>query len=109
MHTTLQPKPPSDPNRKRKKGMTRESEEPLLDRALVKIVAFKEKHKLTDKWEQEPYKVLGQPNPDIPVFTVQREDGEGRKRNLHKNLLLPVGDIRETPVKPVPKPRVRTL
>jgi hypothetical protein len=75
----------------------------------VKIVAFKEKHKLTDKWEQEPYKVLGQPNPDIPVFTVQREDGEGRKRNPHKNLLLPVGDIRETPVKPVPKPRVRTL
>jgi hypothetical protein len=75
----------------------------------VKIVAFKEKHKLADKWEQEPYKVLGQPNPDIPVFTVQREDGEGRKRNLHRNLLLPVGDIKETPVKPVPKPRVRTL
>jgi hypothetical protein len=37
----------------------------------VKIVAFKEKHKLADKWEQEPYKVLGQPNPDIPVFTVR--------------------------------------
>ena len=79
------------------------------DRVLVKIVAFKEKHKLADKWEQEPYKVLGPPNPDIPVFTVQKEDGEGRKRNLHRNLLLPVGDIRETPVKPVPKPRVRTL
>jgi hypothetical protein len=79
------------------------------DRVLVKIVAFKEKHKLANKWEQEPYKVLGQHIPDIPVFTVQRKDGEGRKRNLHRNLLLPVGDIRETPVKPVPKPRVRTL
>jgi hypothetical protein len=67
----------------------------------VKIVSFKEKHKLANKWEQEPYKVLGQPIPDIPVFTVQREDGEGRKRNIHRNLLLPVGDIRETPVKPV--------
>jgi hypothetical protein len=55
------------------------------------------------------YKVLGQHIPDIPVFTVQREDGEGRKRNLHRNLLLSVGDISETPVKPVPKPRVRTL
>jgi hypothetical protein len=75
----------------------------------VKIVAFKEKHKLANKWEQEPYKVLGQHIPDIPVFTVQRKDGEGRKRNLHRNLLLSVGDIRETPVKPVPKPRVRTL
>jgi hypothetical protein len=79
------------------------------DRVPVKIVAFKEKHKLADKWKQEPYNVLGQPNPDIPVFTVQREDGEVRKRNLHRNLLLPVGDIGETPVKPVPKPRVRTL
>ena len=28
------------------------------DRVLVKIVAFKEKHKLADKWEQEPYKDL---------------------------------------------------
>ena len=49
------------------------------DRVLVKIVAFKEKHKLADKWEQEPYRVLGQPIPDIPVFTVQREDGENRR------------------------------
>ena len=53
------------------------------DRVPVKIVAFKEKHKLADKWEQEPYKDLGQPSPDIPVFTLQRGDGEGRKRNLH--------------------------
>jgi hypothetical protein len=29
MHTTVQPNPPSDPNRNRKKGMTWESEEPL--------------------------------------------------------------------------------
>ena len=45
------------------------------DRVPVKIVAFKEKHKLADKWKQEPYNVLGQPNLDIPVLTVQREDG----------------------------------
>jgi len=70
----------------------------------VKSVTFKENTKLSDKWEREPYKVLGQHNPDISVFTVQREDGEGRKRNLHRNLLLPVGDITESPVKPVPKP-----
>jgi len=55
----------------------------------VKIVAFKKKHKPSDKWEREPHKVFGKPNPDIPVFTVQREDGEGRKGNLHRNLFLP--------------------
>ena len=85
------------------------------DRVLVKIVSFDGKHKLSDKWEQEPYIVLDQPNSDIPVFTVQRESGEGRKRTLHRNLLLPVGYISETTErhkiqhkeKPIPKPRSR--
>ncbi|XP_052090378.1 uncharacterized protein LOC127727026 [Mytilus californianus] len=77
------------------------------DLVLVKIVAFEGKHKLSDKWEQDPYVVLEQPNLDIPVFTVRKENGEGRKRNLHRNLLLPVGHLVE-PTKPVPKPRKRT-
>ena len=82
------------------------------DRVLVKIVAFEGKHKLANTWEDTPYVVMDQPNPDIPVYTVIREDGEGRTRNLHRNLLLPVGFIREdipTTVKPrpVPKPRTR--
>lgn len=83
------------------------------DRVLVKIVVFGEgKHKLADKWEHDPYTVLAQPNADIPVFTVQKENGEGRKRNLHRNLLLPIGYLTDTepPVqreKPVPKPRLR--
>ncbi|VDI12622.1 Hypothetical predicted protein [Mytilus galloprovincialis] len=83
------------------------------DRVLVKIVAFGEgKHKLADKWEHDPYTVLAQPNADIPVFTVQKENGDGRKRNLHRNLLLPIGYLTDTepPVqrgKPVPKPRLK--
>ena len=57
------------------------------DRVLVKIVAFGEgKHKLADKWEHDPYTVLAQPNADIPVFTVQKENCEGWKGNLHRNL-----------------------
>ncbi|CAG2212283.1 unnamed protein product [Mytilus edulis] len=41
-----------------------------------------------------------------------KENGEGRKRNLHRNLLLPIGYLTDTepPVqreKPVPKPRLR--
>jgi len=75
------------------------------DRVLVKTLAFGEgKHKLADKWEHQPYIVLGQPNEDIPVYTVQRDNGEGRKRNLHRNHLLPIGDLRD---RPIPMPRTR--
>ena len=42
------------------------------DRVLVKVVAFEGKHTIADKWEQEPYIVLKQPNSDVPVFEIQR-------------------------------------
>lgn len=44
------------------------------NRVLVKVVAFVGKHKIADKWEEEPYIVLHQPNNDVPVYVVQRED-----------------------------------
>ena len=87
------------------------------DRVLVKIVAFDGKHKIQDRWEDEPYIVLKQPNPTIPVYVVQKESKEGRKRVLHRNLLLPIGyidsDQRKEPIKqdklakpkPIPRPR----
>jgi hypothetical protein len=61
------------------------------DRVLVKIVAFDGKHKIADKWEDEPYRIVSQPNRDIPVYMVERENREGQKRTLHRNLLLPIG------------------
>ena len=61
------------------------------DRVLVKIVAFDGKHKILDKWENDPYIVLDQPNPEVPVYVVQRGDGTGSKRTLHRNLLFPIG------------------
>lgn len=63
------------------------------DRILVKILAFTGKHKISDKWESVPYIVLKKPNSDIPVFDVQREDGVGRVRTLHRNHLLPIGEL----------------
>lgn len=60
------------------------------DRVLVKVVAFDGKHKIADKWEEEAYIVLRQPNKEVPVYVVQREDGTGKKRTLHRNLLLPI-------------------
>ena len=76
------------------------------DRVLVKVVAFDGKHKIADRWEDHPYIVLSQPNPDIPVYKVSREDGEGRCKTLHRNLLLPIGTRLPFPVL-VPAPRSR--
>ena len=56
------------------------------DRVLVRIVAFDSKHKISDKWEEEPYVVVSQFNSDIPVFTVQHEDGTGIRRTLNRKL-----------------------
>ncbi|XP_056022199.1 uncharacterized protein K02A2.6-like [Ostrea edulis] len=77
------------------------------DRVLVKIVAFDGKHKLADRWEQEPYTVIVQPNSDITIFTVRRENGEGRTRTLHRNLLLLMGFIHDAPTPDPRKSRVK--
>ena len=42
------------------------------DRVLVEKLGIKGKHKIADKWEEEPYIVLDQPIPDIPVLSVKR-------------------------------------
>ena len=46
------------------------------DWVLVKIIAFDDKHKLADQSEDDVYIVLSQPNQDIPVFVVRKENGE---------------------------------
>ena len=60
------------------------------DKVLVKIVKFDGKHKKADKWENEPYVIIKQPNKDIPVYTVKSEKTNGLERTLHRNLLLPI-------------------
>ncbi|XP_033734289.1 uncharacterized protein LOC117323278 [Pecten maximus] len=83
------------------------------DRVLVKKLVHEGKHKLDNKWEDTVYVVEKQENNEIPVFTVRPETGTGRTRKLHRNLLLPVGelfsqesgDVDPDPV--IPKPRLR--
>ena len=62
------------------------------DRVLVKILAFDGKHKLSDKWTEEIYIVTEHPNVDIPVYKVERVDGEGPERILHRNNLFHLGN-----------------
>ena len=72
------------------------------DRVLVKIVAFEGRHKIADKWEEDVYIIIGQPNHEIPVFKVRKENGTGRVRTLHRNLLLPVGSVESDMDQPQP-------
>ena len=72
------------------------------DRVLVRKLAFEGKHKLADKWENDVYIVHRQPNPDIPVFVLKKEDGQGSSRTLHRNLLLPITSL---PIEQEEKPR----
>ena len=61
------------------------------DIVLVKVVAWTERHKIQDRWEEGEYVIIDQPNPDIPVYTVKPVDADLPVRTLHRNLLLPLG------------------
>ena len=76
-----------------KKLYDRRSKDVVLtpgDLVLVRIVKWTERHKIQDKWEQEEYVVVSQPDPFLPVYKVRPISG-GNVRTLHRNLLLPLG------------------
>ena len=52
------------------------------DLFLVKKTAWKDRHKIQDRWRSDDYQVIGQPNPGIPVYEVKSVAG-GRTRVLH--------------------------
>ncbi|VDI62254.1 Hypothetical predicted protein [Mytilus galloprovincialis] len=56
------------------------------DRVLVKTLAFNGKHKLADRWEDDPYCIISQPNCGIPVY-VDTQD--------NTNSDVPVVDLQE--------------
>ena len=60
------------------------------DLVLVRIVKWTTRHKIQDRWEEEEYVVISQPDPSVPVYKVKPIDG-GKVRTLHRNLLLPLG------------------
>ena len=81
------------------------------DRVLVRSVGLKGTHKLADKWEHSPYCILSIPQQDIPVYRVQKEDGHGPIRTLHRNMLLqfnclPLSKEVQIGQKPRSKPKV---
>ena len=61
------------------------------DLVMVRIKAFGRDHKITDKWETVPYRMVGK-NGQKPVFMVQsiRETGTKNVKTLHRNMLYPL-------------------
>ena len=60
------------------------------DLVLVRQQGFRGKHKIQDHWENKPYVVIDRPYPDMPVYKVQLQDGDGKPKVLHRNLLFPL-------------------
>ena len=75
------------------------------DRVLVKVLAFEGKHKIQDRFENDMYTVIEQPNEHIPVYKVKAETS-GAIRTLHRNHLFPIGDRIAERTEPLPKKRI---
>ena len=60
------------------------------DLCLVRKTAWKSRHKIQNRWEDDDYVIISQPNCDIPVFVV-RNTKTDQEKTLHRNLLLPLG------------------
>jgi hypothetical protein len=59
-------------------------------------MAFEGKHKLANRWEEDVYVVMKQPNPDVPVYMLRKEnDPTQRQCTLHRNHLLLIGSVKE--------------
>ena len=72
-------------DRKAKGSQLREN-----DTVLVKMVAWKGRHKIQNKWEPSEYIVIEQPNLKVPVYKVKSLE-DGKMKILHRNMLLPLG------------------
>ena len=64
------------------------------DLVLVRNLSTRGKHKLADRWEEDPYRVVGC-IPGLPVYKVR--DKDGKERVLHRNLLLSFSGPPSTP------------
>uniref|UniRef100_A0A3B3HLU8 Gypsy retrotransposon integrase-like protein 1 n=1 Tax=Oryzias latipes TaxID=8090 RepID=A0A3B3HLU8_ORYLA len=86
----------------------RESTLAVGDRVLVRNLRLRSKHKLADKWEPMVYHVLKQMG-DLPVYMVQPVNGDAPARTLHRDLLLPCGNLSEMEENEgnIPKPPCR--
>lgn len=67
------------------------------DRVLLKNLGLKGKHKLENRWYDVPYVVVNKMT-NLPVYRVKQENGSGKLKTLHRDNLLPIGDLVRIPV-----------
>ena len=60
---------------------------------LVRQKAFKQKHKIADRWENQIYEVVRRVSHQYPVYEVRAQGQEGKTRHLHRSMLLPLDPI----------------
>lgn len=63
---------------------------------LLKNLAFTGKHKLQNRWCDIPYLVT-EKMPNLPVYKLKPEDGKGKSKTLHRDHLLPIGELVQMP------------
>ena len=64
------------------------------DRVLLRNVGLKGRQKLANRWQETVFVVLGKVEGTECVFQVKQEDGVGRVKVVHRNMMLPLG-VRE--------------
>ncbi|XP_063075269.1 uncharacterized protein LOC134465509 [Engraulis encrasicolus] len=66
------------------------------DRVLLRNLGLRGKHKLESKWCHDPYIIVDK-MPNLPVFKIKREDGSPGTKTMHRDHLLPVGQLVRMP------------
>lgn len=60
--------------------------------------------KLRNYWEEQVHVVVRRVAEDVPIYEIKPEQGKGRSRVLHRNLLMPC-DYLPLKVDPMPRPK----
>lgn len=76
---------------------------PLHDGQRVLVREKRPRNKLSERWEVIPYVVQRRVSPDNPVYDVRAEDGSGRLRTLHRDMLRPCNFEDLQPLEPIPE------